>query len=392
MMVHGKPPGRQAPRVVMVLTNPFLPDPRVHKEARALAQAGYDVTVLCWDRQGRFPPREQLDGFEIRRLTVRSGYVLGTRQVLYLPRFWWRALRELRALRPDIVHCHDLDTGLVGCWHALSHRIPWILDAHECYPEQMRAQVGGAIYRILLLLERALTRRATHVITVGETLAQRLRDHGGRVTVVGNYQPLEALASTQPISRTDLGLSASDFVVAYIGGFTVERAILPLIEATDLFTDVRVLLLGDGPQRPAVEAALPTHPLVRYGGWVPQEQVPAYTALADVVYYGLRSRQGNNQYSAPNALFNALAAGKPVLTTDTGEIASIVRQERCGIVVEEAAPPLLAQAMAQLREPAFREPLAVNARRAAQHRYNWAAAETNLLDVYRRITTHARAQ
>jgi glycosyltransferase involved in cell wall biosynthesis len=371
--------------IVMLLSNPFRPDPRVLKEARTLTQAGHRVTVLCWDRQGELVAHERVDGFEIRRFAIRSGYSAGSRQMLYLPRFWLRALRELNVLKPEVVHCHDLDTAPVGYWYARSHSIPWIFDAHECYPEQIGPQVNRALYYLLRFLEHYMVQRATHVITVGETLARRFRSMGGQVSVVGNYQTPEAFGSPQGIGRSDLSLRADEFVVAYIGGFTLDRVILPLIEATEHVTEVTLLLLGSGPQQAAIETMLPGHPKVRYVGHVPQEQVPAYTMLADVIYYGLNGDHRNSQYSAPNALFNALAAGKPLLTTDVGEIANIVREEACGIIVEEATPEALAQAMTKLGDPALRESLAANARRAAQLKYNWAIAGAILLDVYTRL-------
>lgn len=377
-----------SPHVAMLLTNPFRPDPRVHKEARSLVQAGYKVTIVCWDRQGELATYETIDGIEIRRLAIRSGYGVGGRQIFYLPRFWRRALQELFQLQPDIIHCHDLDTAPAGYWYARRHRLPWIFDAHECYPEQVRGlRVNRFIYYILLFLERQMTRRATHVITVGNLLAQRFRAMGGRVSVVGNYQSLSDFSANHHLSRADLGLRADDFVVAYIGGFTLGRVILPLIEATQYDPEITVLLLGDGPQREAIMAELPRHPHVRYLGRVPQEQVPDYTALADVIYYGLDHRiaDDNIHYSSPNALFNALAAGKPVLTTNLGEIAQIVREEKCGIVIEQPAPERLAEAIKQLRDPALRAPMSINARRAAQDKYNWNAAAAMLLSIYQQL-------
>ncbi len=373
-------------RIAMLLTNPFRPDPRVHKEARSLAQAGHAVTVICWDRQGEFAPREQIDGFELRRLVVRSSYGVGTRQLLYLPRFWLAALRELAALKPDVIHCHDLDTALPGYWYARTHHIPWIFDAHEAYPEAtLDLRVNRVIYYGLLWLERQMVRRAVRVITVGHLLAQRFAAMGGRVVVVGNYQPLADFVADQPITRAQPGLRPDEFVVAYIGGFIRMRAILPLIEATECTDAATVLLLGDGPQRPQVEAMLPTHPRVRYLGWVPQNHVPAYTRLADVIYYGMYAADRNAQYSSPNALFNALAAGKPVLTTNVGEIAHIVRQEQCGLVVPEPTPRVLAQAIEQLRDPALYTTMAANAYCAAQEKYNWSAAEAALLQIYQEM-------
>ena len=84
-------------RVVMLLSNAFRPDPRVAKEAEGLAEAGYDVEIICWDREGRFPPKETVDGYMINRIQdVKTAYGAGLRQILYTPRYWNAALRRIR--------------------------------------------------------------------------------------------------------------------------------------------------------------------------------------------------------------------------------------------------------------------------------------------------------
>jgi glycosyltransferase involved in cell wall biosynthesis len=376
--------------IAMLLSNPFRPDPRVHKEARSLVEAGYKVTVICWDRLGEITANDVIDGISIRRVSVRSAYKAGARQMFYLPRFWQQALKALQALRPDVIHCHDLETTPAGYWYARKHRLPWIFDAHECYPEQTRLHTNAVIYYLLLWLERWMAKRATFILTVGNLLAERFRRMGGRVEIVGNYQVLKEANSPQ-ITRARLGIRTEEFVVAYIGSFMPSREILPLMAASEHLAKVTVLLLGDGPQRAAIEAELPKYPRVRYLGHVPQERVPDYTALADVIYYGLKADDRNNQYSCPNALFNALAAGKPLLTTNVGEIAHIVREEHCGLVIEKPAPALLAEAITQLRARDWLERLTKNARRAANNKYNWNAAATTLLAVYQKIISETQS-
>jgi len=368
--------------VVMLLSNAFKPDPRVLKEARSLASAGHRVTVLCWDRLGSYASCEEIEGFSVHRINVRSDYAKGSLQIFYLPLFGVRAIRRIFCLKPDVIHCHDLDTTLPGALAASICGLPWLFDAHECYPEQIRPQVIGPLYWLLLLLERVMARWATHVITVGEILAERFRSFGGRVTVVGNFQRMNTDAEPSGLSRRSLGLTPNDFVVAYIGGFTTDRVLWPLVEATRIFTRVTVLLVGDGPQRSAIEARLPRYPRVRYVGWVPQDMVPAYMALADVVYYGLNETHKNNRFSCPNALFDALVACKPVLTTGIGEIARIVQHHQCGLVVQNPTPVNLAAAMSQLSNPVLRRGLADNALKAAETRYNWTFAQKELLKVY----------
>lgn len=370
----------------MLLSNAFRPDPRVLKEARSLVHAGYNVTVLCWDRQGELPSQETIEGIVIRRLTpIHSVYVAGSRQILYLPRFWQQAITELANLKPDLVHCHDLDTAPIGYWYTRTHNIPWIFDAHECYPEQIGPQVNRFIYYGLLWLEKFISSRATHVITVGQFLAQRFERFGATVSVIGNYAVFPPPPSPISLTRSDIGLNPDDFVVAYVGGFTQARAILPLIQSTQYFAKVKILLLGDGIQKEIIVAQLSTYPQVRYLGHVPQTHVPAYTALADAIYYGLYANNGNSQYSTPNALFNAMVAGKPIITTDIGEIAHIVKQKNCGLVVEKATPVLLAEAIRTLSNPTIRQLLGENAYRLAQNKYNWQTAEQTLINLYHNL-------
>jgi glycosyltransferase involved in cell wall biosynthesis len=380
-------PNKTSKHIVMLLTNPFRPDPRVHKEARTLAHAGYRVSVLCWDRNGEFPEFEQVEGIDIHRFHIQSAYSAGSRQTMYLPRFWRRAYQEISRLAPDIVHCHDLDTTIPGYLYAGSHRIPWIYDAHECYPEQIKPQVHPVIYKFLLWLEKFISPRATKLITVGELLAERFRSFGAQTAVIGNYPELAAYQTLpHSVTRRDIGIPESNLIVAYIGGFTRAREILPLIKSSSLVRDITFLLAGDGPQRPAIESALPGFPNMRYLGWIPQEQVPAYTSLADVLYYGLNPSDGNNRYSAPNALFNAMAAGKPILTTDIGEIAHIVKAVGCGLVIPQASPEDITSALDQLKEAALRKDMAIKAKAASNSTYNWERAQEKLLHIYQRLT------
>jgi hypothetical protein len=55
-------------RIVMLLSNAFRPDPRVAREAKTLVQAGYEVTLVCWDREARHAPHESVHGYRVERV------------------------------------------------------------------------------------------------------------------------------------------------------------------------------------------------------------------------------------------------------------------------------------------------------------------------------------
>ena len=60
-------------------------------------------------------------------------------------------------------------------------------------------------------------------------------------------------------------------------------------------------------------------------GFVSGKQIADYTCAADVVYYGFDPENPNARFSAPNKLYEALAAGRPLITGDFGEIADVVQ-------------------------------------------------------------------
>jgi glycosyltransferase involved in cell wall biosynthesis len=167
--------------------------------------------------------------------------------------------------------------------------------------------------------------------------------------------------------------------------------ILPLIEAVKADASLGLVLVGEGPQAATLLAAAGgVDRIVYLGERVPLDQVVEIMQAADVVYYGLRADHPNNHFSSPNALYSALAAGRPLLTTGVGEISQVVQTEGCGVVIggadsPQAQPPTaqaIAAALAQLRPAHVRAAMSQNARHAAETTYNWPAAEAELLNLY----------
>jgi glycosyltransferase involved in cell wall biosynthesis len=375
----------------MLLSNAFRPDPRVAREAEALARAGHQVTVVCWDREAGFASQESVGGYEIERVKdVRTVYGAGARQLLFIPRFWGAAARRVRALQPEVLHCHDLDTLAAGWWLKPRTGARLIYDAHEDYPAMMSLYLPRPLVAGLSWLERRLLRRVDCTVTASTVFADKLRAQGvGPVVTIGNYQPLGPFAALDAAAvaavRAALGLGPDDYVVAYIGGFSRNRQLLPLIEAARELSQVQVLLWGEGHQRAAVEQAVQGLPNVRYLGWLPAEQVPLYTAMADVIYYCLLPDYPGAIYNAPNTLTNAMAAGRPIIANDVGDLGRIVRQTGCGVLLSAVSPETIRQAVLSLSDPSVRRKMGAAGRAAAETEYSWSAAERLLLQVYTQL-------
>ena len=77
-----------------------------------------------------------------------------------------------------------------------------------------------------------------------------------------------------------------------------------------------------------------------------------------------------------------MAAGRPVVATDVGDLGRIVRAADCGVLIGEATPRAIAAAIEQLLNPATRARLGGNGLRAAQGAYNPTAERAKLIELY----------
>ena len=391
----------------MLLSNAYDPDVRAQKEAHVLAAAGYDVTVIAWDRSLSYPQRErevvppQLaanllawrgrtvetpEPASIVRIRKRAGWRMGPRHLApRIPGFWWHLLRETGRVNPAIVHAHQLDTLPVACLFGRLHGVPVIYDAREDYPGMIAPTGGRVIARALEQLERWLMPRASAVLAVGERHAAHCRSMGGRVWIVHNSQPLadadNAALGAGPLRRS-LGIPETALLVVHVGNLSHDRLLTPVLEAVAALDDVYLVVGGDGPQEPLLRAAASGCARIRALGRIPLADVGGVVAAGDVVYYGLNAEHPNSFYFMPNLGFFAFAAGRPLLVTPVGEIAEVVRREECGVVMEAATGAAAEDALRRLRDASLRARLGARARQLGETKFSLTSTAGQLLDAY----------
>jgi glycosyltransferase involved in cell wall biosynthesis len=208
---------------------------------------------------------------------------------------------------------------------------------------------------------------------------------GGRVWIVHNSQPppdLDLAVAHARRFRRSLGVPDAALLVIYVGNLTPDRLLTPVLEAVARCDGVCLVVGGDGPCAPEVQAAASDCPRILALGRVPLAQVGDIVAAADVVYYGLNARDANSSYFMPNLSFFAFAAGRPLLVTPVGEIADVVQREKCGVVMPAATVAAAEEALHRLRDDSFRAPLAAQARRLGETEFRLTSTATRLLDAY----------
>lgn len=370
----------------MLLANAFLPDPRVLKEAGSLANRGYQITILAWDREGQFPPLESVAGFVIKRIRVRSKF---NRRMAQLPKIlllWWHMIAAGLRENPHVIHCHDLDTLFPGLILKLLTKKPLIYDAHENYALVKSGSLPKFFVRALGFAEKKLLNTVDVIITASTFVADEFRRVCTKPLItLGNYWQLSNSSRISPADvvaeKRRLGIPEGNLIVAYIGGLKGSRKIMPLLQAVKDGMGVSIIICGAGEQESLVEREAQRKKCVFYLGRVPFEQVPLYASLSDVIYYGLDNYPGA-LYNCPNALFMALSTGKAVLATDIGDLGKIVREENCGVVLKRTDGEEIREALRRFQDGSQLRILQNNALAAARSKYNWGAAEKLLLETY----------
>ncbi len=374
-------------RVLMLLTNAFDPDPRVHQEARALVENGYDVTILCWDRDRKAPEQEMIDGIRIKRIYVRSTHGRGSTQAIFLVLFWGKAYFQAFRKKFDVVHCHDFDTVPLGYLLARQKKSKLVYDAHESYTD-MLINVPNWLKKTIYETENFLLRRVDLLITVGETLREDFGKRGVRHScVVGNWKDPKEFEFPQEVlekERQRLHIMNGQVVISFIANLGKERRVKELVEAVKDIPKITLIVGGKGPSGGVVEEAAKRHSNIIYLGFVHPSRVPLYTAISDIIFYGFDPANPNSKYSAPNKLFEALAAGKAVLTGDFGEIAQVINETQGGLILKSFSEQEIKGRLSGL-SPEVLTRLKDNASKAALAKYNWDRACTTLIDCYNRF-------
>ncbi|WP_435335199.1 glycosyltransferase family 4 protein [Haloarchaeobius sp. TZWWS8] len=402
----------------MVLRKTFPRDVRVEKEAKALAAAGHDVTLVCKNDADQ-QQRETVGPIDVHRFAEWTGSSL-TRQRRSLSflatghhDFWADAIRSVHRTSPiDAIHVHDLPLVETGLDVGDEFDVPVVADLHENYPEAIRqwrrmharedVLTQPALLAKYLLrpvrrykrIERRAVRRADHVLAVCEEGRRHyLEDCGAEpesVSVVGNTVDLDRDwfdADAEPVSGYE-----DEFVVGYVGKYAPHRGLEAVVEGfaevMERIPNARLLMVGaPGNDRygERFDRHCERHGVVdatTFTGWVDFEAVPNYMAACDVCLVPHADTPHTNT-TVPHKLFQYMALSKPVLVSDCPPLKRIVEDADAGLVAAAGDPDAMADAMVELAEdPALSRRLGENGASAVRTTYNWRHDAETLVSVY----------
>lgn len=430
-----------AQRLVIVAATSVRWDSRTHRIAAALAARGHDVVVLARAEPGLRAEEDHPAGYRIRRVEVAVGglpvpgiarralravWSRRSRDLASQPRAvspagagreraglgvvaravgaGARIARIVRTVRAQANAARPIDPG-GDLYHGMAYMgipvalalaarrgAPVVYDARDIYLDAGNlARLPGPARAVVGRLERRWARRASRVVTVNDGYARVMAERWAIPTpaVVMNCSDPLPMAGRQRRFHEHLGLAPDAPVVLYHGGFSPDRGIDQLIEALPLLPGVHLVCMGYGLLEPVLRArAAASDGRLHVLPAVPPEALLEWVASADVVAMPIQPTTLNHRLTTPNKLFEALAAGVPIVAADLPGMAPIVRETGAGVVCDPTDPVAIAAAIRSLLElpEAERRAIGERGRRAAATRYNWTAQIEVLLAEYGRLT------
>lgn len=260
--------------------------------------------------------------------------------------------KELTRFRPDIVHTHSSKAGILGRWAALWARVPVVI--HTYHGFGFNNQQKPWVRKFFIFLEKITAHWTAKLIVVSK--ANKTRALSLNIGQPDQYVLIRSgiKKPTSPLSResvqtlkTSLGIPQNIPIIITIGPFKPQKNLQDFLRLAKSLTNFvpgcRFLMVGDGEERPGLEAIrkeLGLEKLVVMAGW--RSDVAELLSASDVfvltsLWEGL-----------PRSLVEAMSLGLPVVCYNTDGVADIIQHQKNGFLFRPGQIDLMAAQIATL--------------------------------------------
>ncbi|MCS3922225.1 glycosyltransferase involved in cell wall biosynthesis [Methanococcus voltae PS] len=369
-------------KILMTATNPVTNDPRILKEAKALIEAGHDITIVAWDRECKNPSETTKEGINIIRVPVRASYGNMKEFIKTLPIFYKKAYKIIKKLDFDAIHTHDFDTAFLGYIlkkqgiksKDTNKRIKWVYDVHDLY-ESFVEKNNPNLSKIISKLDGIFMKNAdTLIVTteyVRDLLSKRMPEVSKKITIVSN-----SINSPNILLKTD----KSEFMVFYGGVLSRTRYILEMMDICEEL-NIKMTIAGIGVLENEIKKRCEKSNYLKFLGELPHKEL-----LEEMNDYSLNfaiydpSIQ-NNMISVPNKLFESMCLGIPIIVIEGSYMANVVKTNNCGLTVQFNEQSVKETILKLKTDKELYKTLSENAVKAYPN-YTWNKQVEKLLKMY----------
>lgn len=371
------------------------------QQQRAL---GWDTCHITSSKQGDVKqPKESVDGLDFFRTPPASGLMSRVpvlNQLAVIDSLARRLLEVAKEVKPDILHAHSPALNAMAALRVGKKLgIPVVYEIRAFWEDAAVDHGTSTEWGMRYRLTRAMETYALRNVDAATTICEGLRSEiiatrgipASKLTVIPNAVNIEDFSvggEKDSAMAVKLGLEGKT-VLGFIGSFYAYEGLDVLLQALPAMLqknpDIRVLLVGGGPQDAALKAqaqALGVQDQVIFTGRVPHSEVQRYYDLVDVLVYP-RLKMRLTDLVTPLKPLEAMAQGRVLVASDVGGHKELIEHGKTGMLFKAGDPQALAeQVLALLSQPQQWPAMRAQGRHFVEAERNWAASVARYRPVY----------
>lgn len=320
--------------------------------AKALSDRGIQTVVITSHNEADYQQKD-VEGLKVHYLPVAYDNKFGfaARSISFL-KFAWKSAR-LAGQVSDVDVCYaisaPLTVGLTALWIKRSHRIPFLFEVGDLWPDapiQLGFVQNYFLRRILYALEKFIYRHADSIVVLSPAIQSAVeRKMPGKTThLIPNMADIDFYRPTPRDERLEKKFDVQGkFVVTYAGAAGVANGLGYIVECANASRKanlpIQFFLCGEGAVLDRLKALTARLGLLNltFAGFHNRDGVRDLLTISDAVFVCYKNVP-ILETGSPNKYFDGLAAGKLMVINFGGWIKTEIDENRCGIYVDPQEP------------------------------------------------------
>lgn len=280
----------------------------------------------------------------------------------------------LKQFKPDVLHAHYASSyGFIG---ALTNYHTYYVSVwgRDIFQFPLQGSINKGIVKYTL-------NKADVICSTSHVMAKETNKYTNKTIYITPFGV--DLNKFKPLGELK---GAEDFTIGTVKALSDKYGIADLIKAFakihQSYSHFRLLIVGDGPQRPEYELLVKTlgiDSVTSFTGRVPNDHVPNYINKMNI--FAVPSTEDSESFGV--AAVESMACGVPVVVSNVGGLPEVVLEGKTGYVVEKENPDQLAKAFFKLIEnPDILDEMGINGIEHVKTNYNWVDNANGMLKLY----------
>ncbi len=377
---------------------------RSYEFAKKLKERGHEVTMVCGGNKSFGLPetkkagvtRGVMDGIDVIQILVPYDNSFGKiKRMMSFLKFAWAGIKIAFSEKYDVLFATStpLTAGIPGIIVKLFKKIKFVFEVRDLWPDLLIA-VGlknPLVVKPLRFLERQCYYKADACIGLSPGICEGINNRskkGQRIELIPNGCDLNIF---QPGNRENLkldGIKPTDKVAVFTGAHGIANGLDAVLDAAKVLkdrgrNDIILVFIGNGNLKAGLMEGAKSEGLdnCRFYAPVPKYELSEIVCSSNIGLMTLKNIPEYYYGTSPNKFFDYIAAGIPVLNNYPGWLADMIKENKCGIVVEPDNPEAFADGLIYLADHSEEcEKMGNNGRKLAETSFDRSALGNQFVD------------